>query len=612
MDFSRCTDQSPTASSRASDFSNDFMFGFDVEDDDDRVYLAEVAMYGVGHEDDIKHFVRLSLFRGVEEWEQAICCASSMKDRGSFRNSLDGQDVLTFLSTIYGVDGPFHAAGALPPPQRPKHLCVKRKSKQTRVLPDTQTDIPTKKQRTAKNGRNSPYWSEARVPARQRNGHPGKGLEAKGMAKKAPTRRKGSLEGAIPPTSTAPRQQSGDDTVTQAYKGPKLTSISLHESSGGVSFIESSGLASKLGDDDDTREGLPKLDIPTIRVLDTPDPNTESIRTTSGGQEEEEKEKETHKPNQVSDDEDRKPPVLPQNQTPKRKARSPYFETTKAAAAAATSNPCAEELSSSSSKSPKKRRPPRGTISSLPFPRLDAPRFGLIQEELASDPFRLLVAVTFLVRTTGRAAIPVFRALMDRYPTPSALAAAPAPDVIAMIKHLGLGSVRAAAIQRYARLWVAEPPRDGVRHVVRNYHGGCSAEDPRTGDEAGGEIVRAGGGGGGDETTTTTTTAWEIGHMTQGPYALDSWRIFCRDVLRGEAEDWMGGGREGEFQPEWMRVLPRDKELRACLRWMWMREGWQWDPATGEKVVLPEALRRAVQEGRVGYDDTGDLRILDE
>jgi hypothetical protein len=104
--------------------------------------------------------------------------------------------------------------------------------------------------------------------------------------------------------------------------------------------------------------------------------------------------------------------------------------------------------------------------------------------------------------------------------------------------------------------------------------------------------------------------AWEIGHMTQGKYAIDSWRIFCRDELLGRAEDWNGKGREPEFQPEWMRVKPADKELRACLRWMWMREGWEWDPATGERTVLREEMRRAVNEGRVEYDDTGALRIL--
>ena len=64
------------------------------------------------------------------------------------------------------------------------------------------------------------------------------------------------------------------------------------------------------------------------------------------------------------------------------------------------------------------------------------------------------------------------------------------------------------------------------------------------------------------------------------------------------------------FQPEWMRVLPEDKELRAYLRWLWMQEGWDWDPRTGEREVLPPALYRAVQEGRVRWDVCGRLEIL--
>ena len=59
-----------------------------------------------------------------------------------------------------------------------------------------------------------------------------------------------------------------------------------------------------------------------------------------------------------------------------------------------------------------------------------------------------------------------------------------------------------------------------------------------------------------------------------------------------------------------MRVQPDDKELRAYLRWMWMREGWEWDPATGERTVLRAEMLEAVNEGRVEYDDCGGLRIL--
>jgi hypothetical protein len=110
--------------------------------------------------------------------------------------------------------------------------------------------------------------------------------------------------------------------------------------------------------------------------------------------------------------------------------------------------------------------------------------------------------------------------------------------------------------------------------------------------------------------TEEDAEAWEIGHLTQGKYAIDSWRIFCRDELLARAADWNGKGREPEFQPEWMRVLPEDKELRAYLRWMWMREGWEWDPVTGERTVLREEMRRATEEGRVDYNDHGGLEIV--
>ncbi|SPQ18907.1 41b4cda4-de1b-4e16-8c3c-b740ad1db993 [Thermothielavioides terrestris] len=219
---------------------------------------------------------------------------------------------------------------------------------------------------------------------------------------------------------------------------------------------------------------------------------------------------------------------------------------------------------------------PRGTVSSLPIPPLSADRFGLIQEELADDPFRLLVAVTFLIRTAGKTAIPVFRQLMERFPTPEALAGADPAEIISLIRPLGLSAVRCAAIQKYARLWLERPPTREVRYGVKNYPRPGDGWYVRAGEEFGPED--SGGAGGLDEECAVDAVAdarqraigaaWEIGHLTQGPYALDSWRIFCRDVLLGRSEHWTGKGSAPGFQPEWMRVLPADKELRACLRWM--------------------------------------------
>ncbi|KAF0332653.1 hypothetical protein GQ607_000669 [Colletotrichum asianum] len=207
--------------------------------------------------------------------------------------------------------------------------------------------------------------------------------------------------------------------------------------------------------------------------------------------------------------------------------------------------------------------------------------------------------------SAGTLAIPTFYKIKDKYPTPAALAEADPTTIMNMTHHLGLSVVRTAAIQRYARLWLEKPPTAGVLHRVKNYDKRdilLNAIVQNTEDEHEEEHT----------TPAATDDSWEMGHFTQGKYALDSWRIFCRDELLGRAQDWNGKGAAPNFQPEWMRVRPDDKELRACLRWMWMREGWEWDPVTGEKTVLREEMRKAVNERRVEYDEAGGLKIVDE
>ncbi|KAG8426903.1 hypothetical protein J3459_007681 [Metarhizium acridum] len=178
-----------------------------------------------------------------------------------------------------------------------------------------------------------------------------------------------------------------------------------------------------------------------------------------------------------------------------------------------------------------------------------------------------------------------------------------------MIRHLGLAANRLAFIQTYAEAFISNPPAPGKQYKVRNYERrdflpfAMSTESLDTNDDL--KCLSPG-----DYDEEANAMAWEIGHMTQGKYTLDSWRIFCRDELLGRAQDWNGKGQPPEFQPEWMRVLPHDKELRAYLRWMWMREGWEWNPETGERQVLRPELEAAVNEGRVEYDNAGGLRIL--
>ncbi|KAF5019382.1 hypothetical protein F66182_8612 [Fusarium sp. NRRL 66182] len=255
-----------------------------------------------------------------------------------------------------------------------------------------------------------------------------------------------------------------------------------------------------------------------------------------------------------------------------------------------------------------RKRPLRGTISAVPFAPLTASRFGLVQEVFAHEPFWLLIAVTFLIRTKGLQAIPVFYKFKERFSTPADIASSTnTDDIIGMIRHLGLSGHRVALMQKYARGFLDNPPSAGKSYKVKNY-------DRRDFDpsarifQTGRDDVSCSG----EDVNQEDLEAWEIGHLTQGKYAIDSWRIFCRDELLGRATDHNGGGREPEFQPEWMRVRPDDKELRAYLRWMWMKEGWEWDPVTGERTVLREEMQKAANEGMVEYDDQGRLRMVNE
>lgn len=274
----------------------------------------------------------------------------------------------------------------------------------------------------------------------------------------------------------------------------------------------------------------------------------------------------------------------------------------------------------------KRGRVPAGT-STAPVPPITSERFGIIQEKLWKEPFWLLVAVTFLNKTAGRAAAPTFWALKEKYPTPELLAEADQSDLHDLIHHLGLQTQRSKRLILISKAWCEQPPVAGRRWRTLHY--------PAKGDGKGfkkADVV--------EEDAQDCAGALEIGAIPGcGPYAWDSWRIFCRDVLRGVAEDYNGkgavAGTEGEgeeeeavpFEPEWKRVLPLDKELRATLRWMWLREGWIWDHETGERrraseeemerarlgeMEVPDAGERKFAERAVGLEGEGKAAVVDD
>lgn len=231
--------------------------------------------------------------------------------------------------------------------------------------------------------------------------------------------------------------------------------------------------------------------------------------------------------------------------------------------------------------------------SCLPFPPVDAPSFGLVQEQLAHEPFKLILATIFLNRTRGGVALPVLFKVFARYPTVDAMAAADLPELVSMIHCLGFQNQRAKKCVAIARFWQTNPPVRGKRYRKLHY------PDKMDGRDVGREECLD------DE---DPRSAWEIAHLPGvGAYSLDSWRIFCRDELRGVARDWKGTGATVKgFVPEWKSVLPQDKELRAYLTWMWLKEGWVWDRHSGDLTPASDKMLHAARKGGVAHEEDGN------
>jgi methyl-CpG-binding domain protein 4 len=242
-----------------------------------------------------------------------------------------------------------------------------------------------------------------------------------------------------------------------------------------------------------------------------------------------------------------------------------------------------------------KRRPQ--FLSCLPFPPLSHVTFGLMQERLAHDPYRLLVATIFLNKTRGEQAMPVFYQLMERYPTIAEMASADVEDVTDIIKRLGFQNQRARKIVHMSRTWLESPPELGKRMRKQHYPKKGDGKDVKAVEIIGDEDERV---------------AWEISHLPGlGPYSHDSWRMFCRDELRGVASDWLGAGSGEDFEPEWKRVLPADKELRAWCTWMWLKEGYSWNKETGDTMKAdPELLNMARGGGIVKEEADSDHLVV--
>lgn len=498
--------------------ADDLFYGFDIPDEETREFLASLIESGQAPRSEVYELQELSIMRGAEEWDMLFNCASILRKKSELAEQYNEED--TERSLV-----PFLEALLCP---SFKSRCLGPVSRFEAVTARSTQGTPrahASRRKALKQGGTSHFW-----------GDHGGGQE------KTELKQRHQLVHSFPATTVV-----------------------------GNRDLRAAGVSSTKEHDDDLarliafeQQGTPSaaLVAPPMECLFLPKPATEEqVKNSSRVR--------LHKhPADLT---------VEATQTNVRAVKatsgsvSPFFGTTTPTRG---KKPQPSLTPPSTAKRP---RPPRGVISSLPVPPLTADRFGLIQEELADNPFRLLIAITFLIRTTGKVAIPVFRKLMERFPTPETLAAADPQDITALIRPLGLSAVRCAAIQNYAHMWLEKPPTREVRYGVKNYPQPGDARHVRAGEEFGPEDGRGNDDFDDQEPVDAVADArdraigcaWEIGHLTQGPYTLDSWRIFCRDVLLGRSDDWTGRGSPPGFQPEWMRVLPRDKELRACLRWMW-------------------------------------------
>lgn len=202
----------------------------------------------------------------------------------------------------------------------------------------------------------------------------------------------------------------------------------------------------------------------------------------------------------------------------------------------------------------------------------------------------MLVAVMLLNKTAGKLAIPIFWKILGTWGTPETLSEGedvPVPfaflrlglnsvpanpaDIKSLIQPLGLHETRSKRMIELSKAYIADPPRMDSLHPTKAYLVPVK-----------GKVI--------GETQTLVREKYPptpISHLPgSGPYALDSYRIFC---MPGD---------------HWKTVMPADKELikymvcalrflvmigilirLQCIleKWKWaLFEQRHWDPVHGE------------------------------
>ncbi|KAJ3517376.1 hypothetical protein NLJ89_g548 [Agrocybe chaxingu] len=190
-----------------------------------------------------------------------------------------------------------------------------------------------------------------------------------------------------------------------------------------------------------------------------------------------------------------------------------------------------------------------------------------MKEQIADDPWKLLVAVTLLNKTAGKLAIPVFWDIIDRWSTPLELSRADEDELISILRQLGTQTVRTKRMITLSRLYLQDPPSSYDPRPSR-------ASSPSKRESRFFQLSKV------------RYPATPISHLPgAGSYALDSYRIFC--TLH-----------EDPLSDEWKSVLPTDKELIRYLKWKWAYVGKrQWSPSKGVLgCITPEYITSLITE----------------
>jgi hypothetical protein len=125
-----------------SQLAEDFMKGWDADNSFESKQLGLLAANGQINPEDLDEVKRLSMLRGVEEWDMMLACARSMKSKKADQHSLEGQDTLSYLAKLWKPNSPGPRQEALHMDHQVHHTAV-----DGAPPPDPDTFRPVKKKR---------------------------------------------------------------------------------------------------------------------------------------------------------------------------------------------------------------------------------------------------------------------------------------------------------------------------------------------------------------------------------------------------------------------------------------------------------------------------------